>query len=206
VLWRDCGSRSWDEEERSLLDAVKPLLRVVLAHGRLQRKMTEAAQIDPLTGLLNRQAFADEVERRIERLDHQKKTASLLFGDLDNFKEVNDRLGHAAGDAALRAVASLLRAAVRPSDLVARLGGDEFAIWLDGADEVIAADRAERLRHDAPAALAHVGAGPDRPLSMSLGVAVRPAGSGESLRGMLARADTAMYGAKRAGRATWVMA
>jgi diguanylate cyclase (GGDEF)-like protein/PAS domain S-box-containing protein len=206
VLWRDCGSRGWDEEERSLLDAVKPLLRVVLAHRRLQRKMTEAAQIDPLTGLLNRQAFADEVERRIERLDHQKKSASLLFGDLDNFKEVNDRLGHAAGDAALGAVASLLRAAVRPSDLVARLGGDEFAIWLDGADEVIAADRAERLRQDAPAALAHVGAGPDRPLSISVGVAVRPAGSGESLRGMLARADTAMYGAKRAGRATWVMA
>lgn len=206
VLWRDGASRGWDEEERALLDTVKPLLRVVLAHGRLQRKMTEAAQIDPLTGLLNRRAFTDEVERRIERLDHQRLNASLLFGDLDNFKEVNDRLGHEAGDQALRAVASLLRAAVRPSDLVARLGGDEFAIWLDGADEFIASDRAERLRQDAPVALAHVGAGPDRPLSISVGIAVRRAGSGEQLRTLLARADQAMYGAKRAGRATWMMA
>lgn len=205
VLWREAEARAWDDEDRALLEAVKPLIRVVLDHRRLQRRMTEAAQSDPLTGLLNRRAFSEEVERRIDRLEHEGRPGVLLFCDLDNFKEVNDRLGHEAGDAALRAVANLLRAAVRPSDLVSRLGGDEFALWLDGADEYIATDRAERLRQDAPIALAHVGAGPDLPLSISVGIAVRRPGSGERLRDLIGRADGAMYNVKRAGRAGWLI-
>jgi diguanylate cyclase (GGDEF)-like protein/PAS domain S-box-containing protein len=205
VLWREAEGRAWDEEDRALLEAVKPLIRVVLEHRRLQRRMTEAAQTDPLTGLSNRRAFNEEVERRIDRLDHEGRPGVLLYCDLDNFKEVNDRLGHEAGDAALRAVANLLRAAVRPTDLVSRLGGDEFALWLDGADEYIATDRAERLRQDAPVALAHVGAGPDLPLSISIGIAVRRAGSAERLRELMSRADSAMYDVKRAGRAGWLV-
>jgi diguanylate cyclase (GGDEF)-like protein len=205
VLWREAGARAWDDEDRGLMDAVLPLLQVVMEHRRLQRRMTEAAQCDALTGLLNRRAFTDEVERRIERLEHERRPGVLMFADLDNFKEVNDRLGHEAGDAALRAVAALLRAAVRPTDLVTRLGGDEFAIWMDGADEYIATDRAERLRQDAPIALAHVGAGPDRPLSLSIGIAVRRPGSAEALRELLQRADAAMYDVKRAGRAGWLI-
>lgn len=205
VLWREAEARAWDEEDRSLLEAVKPLLHVVLEHQRLQRRLAEAAQSDPLTGLLNRRAFTEEVDRRIERLEHERRPGVLMFGDLDNFKEVNDRLGHEAGDAALRAVANLLRAAVRPSDLVCRLGGDEFALWLDGADEFIATDRAERLRQDAPVSLAHVGAGPDKPLSISIGIAVRRPGTGEGLRELLQRADAAMYDVKRAGRAGWLV-
>lgn len=205
VLWREAEARAWDEEDRGLMEAVEPLIRVVLDHRRLQRRMTQAAQCDPLTGLLNRRAFTEDVERRIERLDHENKSGVLMFCDLDNFKEVNDRLGHEAGDAALRAVANLLRVAVRPTDLVCRMGGDEFALWLDGADEYIASDRAERLRADAPVALAHVGAGPDQPLSLSVGIAVRKAGSGQGLRELIARADQAMYTVKRAGRAGWLV-
>lgn len=205
VLWREAGSRAWDDEDRALLDAAKPLIRVVLDHRHLQRRMSEAAERDPLTGLLNRCAFAEEVERRFARLDHENRPGALLFCDLDNFKHVNDRLGHAAGDGALRAVANLLRAAVRPTDLICRMGGDEFALWLDGVDEYIAGDRAERLRADAPVALAHVGAGPDQPLSLSIGIAVRRPGGGEDLRDLISRADHAMYTVKRAGRAGWLM-
>jgi diguanylate cyclase (GGDEF)-like protein/PAS domain S-box-containing protein len=205
VLWREADARPWDDEDRALLDAVKPLVRVVLDQRRLQRALTEAAQTDGLTGLLNRRAFCEEVERRIERLQHERKPGVLMFCDVDNFKQVNDRLGHEAGDAALRAVANLLRAAVRPSDVLTRMGGDEFAIWMDNADEYIATDRAERLRQDAPVALAHVGAGPDLPLSISIGIAVRRPAAGESLRDLLARADQAMYDVKRAGRAGWLV-
>jgi diguanylate cyclase (GGDEF)-like protein/PAS domain S-box-containing protein len=205
LLWREADARPWDEEDRSLLDAVKPLVRVVLEQRRLQRALTDAAQTDALTGLLNRRAFHEQAERRIERLDLECRPGVLLFCDVDNFKQVNDRLGHEAGDAALRAVANLLRAAVRPRDLVTRIGGDEFAVWMDNADEYIATDRAERLRQDAPVALAHVGAGPDLPLSISIGIAVRRPGTGETLRDILARADQAMYDVKRAGRAGWLV-
>ncbi len=205
ALWREPEARAWDEEDRALTEAVEPLVRMVLDHRHLQHRLNEAARSDPLTGLLNRRAFTEEVERRIPRLDHDGRRGVLMFCDLDNFKAVNDRLGHEAGDAAIRAVAGLLRAAVRPTDLVCRMGGDEFALWLDGADEYIAADRAERLRADAPVALAHVGAGPDAPLSLSVGIAVRHPGSGQGLRELIGRADQAMYSVKRAGRAGWLV-
>jgi diguanylate cyclase (GGDEF)-like protein/PAS domain S-box-containing protein len=206
MLWRPPGGRPWDEEEHALVRAAADVIGIMLAHEALQAEMFRQARTDPLTGLMNRRAFLEELARRLDRLDREKQAGALLYLDLDNFKPVNDQLGHEAGDAALRAAAQMLRAAVRPTDLVARLGGDEFALWLDGADQRIAIARAQRLLTDAPLALAHVSLNAETPISFSIGIAVRASGTAEDLSHMMMRADTAMYAAKRGGKAAWSLA
>ena len=123
------------------------VIRMVLEHEAIQRELARQARTDPLTGLLNRRAFMEEAGRRIDRLDREVIPGTLIFMDLDRLKPLNDRLGHEAGDAALMLTADLLRRTFRPTDLVARLGGDEFALWMDGSDELTAAERAESLRN-----------------------------------------------------------
>jgi diguanylate cyclase (GGDEF)-like protein/PAS domain S-box-containing protein len=206
MLWRAPGGRAWDEEEHALVRAAADVIGIMLAHQALQAEMFRQARTDPLTGLMNRRAFLEELTRRLDRLDRERQPGALLYVDLDNFKPVNDRLGHEAGDAALRAAAQLLRGAVRPTDLVARIGGDEFALWLDGADQTIATRRAERLLGDAPLALAHVSLDASLPISFSIGIAVRAGGTREDLSHMIMRADSAMYAAKRNGKSAWSLA
>jgi len=206
MLWRAPGGRAWDEEEHALVRAAADVIGIMLAHQALQAEMFRQARTDPLTGLMNRRAFLEELSRRLDRLDRERQPGALLYLDLDNFKPVNDRLGHEAGDAALRAAAQLLRGAVRPTDLVARIGGDEFALWLDGADQTIATKRAERLLADAPLALSHVSLDASLPISFSIGIAIRAGGTREELSHMMMRADSAMYAAKRNGKSAWSLA
>jgi diguanylate cyclase (GGDEF)-like protein len=161
---------------------------------------------DPLTGLLNRRAFLEEIARRVDRLDREELPGTLMFADLDNFKPVNDLQGHEMGDQVLMRAALLLRRVVRPSDLVARLGGDQFAMWLDNADHMTAAERAEMLRQSVPREMADV-TGPDGPrLSISIGIACRQPGTTEALDELMRRADLAMYDVKRNGRGHWRVA
>lgn len=203
ALWRGLGGRPWDADDMMLAAAANSIIRVILQHDTMQRDMSQQARTDPLTGLLNRRAFKDEVSRRSERLTREGLPGTLLFIDLDCFKQLNDRYGHDVGDEALCVAAQLLRDTVRPADLVARLGGDEFAVWMDGADDLTAAERAEHLTVQAPRALRQFGGGHDIPLGMSIGIATRWPGKRESLEETLQRADQAMYQAKRAGRGQW---
>ena len=116
--------------------------------GRLKFRLTEAqglADMDVLTPLLNRRAFLREIKRMAAFAQRYGSPASVVFFDLDGFKAVNDRFGHAAGDEALKAVAERLLANVRESDLVGRMGGDEFAVLLVQADHETAASKAETL-------------------------------------------------------------
>jgi len=205
AFWRPTGLRSWDSEDQLLASSVTALVRMVLEHEGIQREMARQARTDPLTGLLNRRAFLDELARRIDRLDREGLPGTLMFVDLDNFKPLNDRFGHDVGDAALIGIAGLLRNLVRPADLVARLGGDEFALWLDGADELTAAERAEALRTDEDGTLAQLAPG-EVPITLSTGIACRHAGSGEFMDEVIRRADQAMYAVKRGGRAHWRVA
>ena len=206
MLWRRAGARGWDSEDSGLIASAAAIVRVVLEHEAIQREMARLARTDPLTGLLNRRAFLEEIARNIERLDREEVPGTLLFTDLDHFKRLNDQQGHEAGDRALCAVATLLRDAVRPTDLVARLGGDEFAIWLNGADHMTAAERAERLRIDAPNVLTEM-TGLEIPvLTLSMGIATRRAKSGEDIEALMRRADAAMYEVKRSGRGHWRVA
>ena len=202
AAWRAPGGRAWDADDAALASSATALVRVILEHEAIQREMARQARTDPLTGLLNRRAFLDEMARRIDRLDREGVPGTLMFVDLDNFKRLNDTHGHEAGDLALCIVCNLLRDTVRPADLVARLGGDEFALWLDGADELAAAERAEQMCVGGPLALAHLATDGQR-VGLSIGIATRWPGRGEDVDALIHRADQIMYEVKRAGRGHW---
>ena len=203
ALWREPGGRDWDADDRMLASSATAIVRVVLEHESIQLELARQARTDPLTGLLNRRSFIEEIHRRINRLEREGLPGTLMFVDLDFFKALNDACGHEVGDEALTLAAELLRGTVRPSDLVARLGGDEFALWLDGSDELTAAERAERLRLTAPSYFARELPPGAPPLSMSIGIAPRRAGDFGDLEMLMRRADAAMYEVKRNGRGHW---
>src|ERR1700722_9650686 len=203
IAWRLPQARLWDGDDSRLIDAAAPVIRMVLEREAMQLDMAQQARTDSLTGLLNRRAFLEEMERHAARQDRDNHPATLMFADLDNFKPVNDRLGHEAGDDVLRCTAALLRQTFRPTDLVARLGGDEFAIWMNGADHMTAAERAEYLRDAVPRESSEI-TGPDLPrVGVSIGIACREAADGEPLDSLMRRADRAMYEVKRGGRGHW---
>jgi len=161
------------------------------AIGRLER----LAITDPLTELANRRRFAEALAAEIERSRRYGNPLALVLADLDHFKRVNDRHGHAAGDEVLRECARALRQSVRAPDLVARYGGEEFAVLMPQTGLEQAIESAERAR----AALAALRVPPvDWPLSASFGVAALLPGEGAAA--LLARADAALYEAKHAGR------
>jgi diguanylate cyclase (GGDEF)-like protein len=203
ALWRVPGSRGWDNEDKLLVNAAASVIRMALEHEAIQQEMGRQARTDPLTGLLNRRAFLEELERHLDRLEREHQPGALIFADLDFFKPVNDRLGHDVGDQVLQCTANLLRKAVRPTDLVARLGGDEFAIWMNGADHLTAAERADWLTVQVPIELRKIAADVEPTPTMSIGIAARLAGSGEPISSLLRRADRAMYDVKRTGRGRW---
>jgi diguanylate cyclase (GGDEF)-like protein len=208
VVWRDAGGRAWDADDRTLAASVAGLIRMMLEHGGIQRELALQARTDPLTSLLNRRAFVEEAARRIDRLDREALPGTLLVVDLDRLRDLNDRSGHGAGDAALMLTADLLRRVFRPADLIARLGGDEFAVWMDGSDEMTAAERAEGLRIGYPRVASHLadeeGAdGEGSEMTVSIGIASRRSGNGETLDSLMQRADQAVHDAKRAGPGHW---
>ena len=160
---------------------------------RLQRRLDEVellADRDPLTPVLNRRAFTREMGRTLAFCERYQAPASLAFFDLDGFKAVNDRFGHAAGDAALQVVAAVLAGHVRESDVVGRLGGDEFAVILAQAGAEAAEAKAadlQRLIEAEPVVFERLSI----PLRISYGV--RSFEPGLSPAQALAEADAAMF-------------
>jgi len=149
---------------------------------------------DPLTGLPNRELFADRVGQAIRSADRQLRPAALLLLDLDRFKDVNDTLGHHHGDRLLGEVATRLTGVLRQVDTVARLGGDEFAVLLPEVDAAGAPAVAEKLRVALHQPLTLDGVGID--LDASIGIAVYPDHGGDAAE-LLQHADVAMYAAKQ---------
>ena len=164
----------------------------------LEQQLAFQAFHDPLTGLANRRRFLAAVSRALE----EPGSTAALFLDLDDFKHVNDQLGHDAGDALLLAVGERLLAAVRPGDVVGRLGGDEFAILLEKAEtpqvvEAVASRLVESLA--APIDID----GHSVAVSASVGVALRAPDDDTAMDELLRRADVAMYHAKARGKHRW---
>jgi diguanylate cyclase (GGDEF)-like protein/PAS domain S-box-containing protein len=164
----------------------------------LERQLTHRAFHDPLTELANRALFNDRLEHAISRREREPDTLAVLFLDLDDFKDVNDSLGHDAGDALLREVARRLLSSSRPPDTVARLGGDEFAILLEDIDGALGAARvAERVLRAFEPTLELNGA--ELELKASVGIATNSEVSADAEK-LLRNADVAMYSAKAAGK------
>jgi diguanylate cyclase (GGDEF)-like protein len=161
-----------------------------------QEQLTQQAFQDALTGLPNR---ARLMERLGSALGQRESSVGVLFLDLDGFKQVNDTLGHDAGDELLRQVSMRFSGCVRHGDVLARLGGDEFIVLLPRATDDDAAAVARRL--EACLAEPFVLAGGTATIGASIGVATRPAGQ-STAEDLLREADTAMYRAKVAARAT----
>ena len=172
-------------------------LRAELAAARFEKQVLETAcHEDQLTGLLNRRGFLRDFERALSYARRYGAQAALLLLDLDGFKQINDRHGHEAGDAALREVAARLRGNLRASDGIGRLGGDEFAILLWQVDEATARTKACSLEAVLSATRLHHG-GAELALAGSIGAtALLP---DDGVETALARADAAMY-RRKAGR------
>jgi len=161
----------------------------------LEQKLTFQAFHDPLTRLANRSLFRERVEHALDR--RSSADTAVLFIDLDNFKTINDSLGHAAGDHVLVETAHRVRSTLRAEDTASRLGGDEFAVLLEDADVTAAARVAERIR--AALGTPFWVLGQEVYVSASIGIAVRE--EGDSAGELLRNADVAMYTAKGKGKA-----
>ena len=170
---------------------------IALENARQHHVVRRQALTDELTGLVNRRGFIDALDTEIARTDRLGDTLSVLVADLDNFKRINDRFGHPAGDEALRTFADLLRGQVRAIDTAARLGGEEFGILLPGTDLAGAGMVGERIReHLVERMILHENLGGNG-LTASIGVVQYHSGSHDDL---LRRADAALYRAKAQGK------
>lgn len=182
-----------------ILTAVGHLL---MASQRLQLRLDELASLDALTGVFNRRAFLAAFNQR-QRAPKRVASAVLVL-DLDHFKQINDRHGHAAGDAVLRAVVARVQSGLRDRDVFARAGGEEFWLLLPGVDREVARTVAERLRA-AVAVQAFEHEGLAIAATVSIGVALLDADGGD-IHAALSAADRALYAAKSGGRDRVVLA
>jgi diguanylate cyclase (GGDEF)-like protein len=198
---------SFEPDDLRLLETLANQAAVALENGQLEQSLAELSRLkeqlryqayhDPLTGLANRTMFAEQVDREGASLG-AGRVAAVLFIDLDDFKLVNDTLGHAAGDRLLGAVADRIRGCIRGEDLAARLGGDEFAILVSDDDALLRATAiAERII--AGLQLPFSLHGQELTIGGSIGIAVGR-GAGQRADELLRNADVAMYTAKAGGK------
>ncbi|MFO7156858.1 MAG: diguanylate cyclase [Pseudomonadota bacterium] len=176
---------------RELLARVDKAIR----EAEERRELWRLATTDPLTGLANLRFLRESLRREIESVRRYGQKLALMMLDLDGLKEINDRLGHEAGNRALRLLADQIRKCLRGADLAARFGGDEFAILLPHTDLEEGRGLAERLRKS----LERIEGLPFS-LRASIGIASAPAGPRAEADALLEAADRALYEAKRTGR------
>jgi diguanylate cyclase (GGDEF)-like protein/putative nucleotidyltransferase with HDIG domain len=183
------------EEKLLLLGLLVDQMAVAVQNARDYREKLEQASRDALTGLYNRRFFLEELQKEVQRSDRYGSVASLVIFDVDDFKHINDRYGHAVGDAVLHEIARLADGLLRPTDSLARIGGEEFALLLPETQQLDALLMAERLR----TAISRHEILPDRRVTVSGGVSSCPQDA-TSRDGLQKKADGALYWAKRNGK------
>ncbi|MCE9601842.1 MAG: GGDEF domain-containing protein [Gemmatimonadetes bacterium] len=195
-------STRYDEGADQMPD---PVTMIGRAYNRMRVHLETIVLTDPLSGCFNRRGLNQLAEREVSRAIRGKKHVAVLAIDMDHFKAINDDYGHLTGDEVIREVGQLLRDTAREIDVVSRIGGEEFAILAPDSDDEGAVILAERVLQ---AFRTHRfrSLPPDRRLTTSVGVAAAPARDDEVAKTLLARADEALYVAKRDGRdrsVTW---
>ena len=183
------GLHQYISDHLRLMTILANQAAVSISNARLIERLAATARTDPLTGLSNRRAFEQALEDRLGA--PVAEPFSVIMLDVDGLKQVNDARGHAAGDAVLKRVASVLTAHLRQADVVTRWGGDEFVLLMPGTDQVGAVSLARRVGGTLRDAEDPAGA-----ISVSIGTASFPA-DGSSADGLLAAADRSMYIDKR---------
>ena len=197
VLAYDDAARQPAPEEIPLLRDLADRVAVALATAKRDHELQRRAHFDSLTELPNRALGLEELSRAVSSAERSRRSLAVLFVDLDGFADVNDSVGHAAGDQLLMQAAARLRRCVRQSDLVARLGGDEFAVVLPEVRDAVDAVKAARNVIEALAAPFPVGTNVF--VSACVGIALYPS-DGATAEELLRHADLAMYHAKSSGR------
>jgi diguanylate cyclase (GGDEF)-like protein len=193
-------SRTFGPEHRRDLEALAERAGPAIENAKRFREARQLADLDALTGLHNRRYFHDTLAREVARAHRYHRRLALIIFDLDDFKAINDRIGHLAGDAVLADAADVIRGVVRSADIACRVGGDEFAVILpeSGMPE------AEQLYTRLQTALEQRPIGEAGRIRLSAGVA--ELARDDDSRAFFERADDALYGAKEAGKGRAVMA
>ena len=187
-------------DDLATLRALAAPVGLALARERARRDAEDFAQaaiLDPVSGLFNRRYFHERLDEELDRARRHNTTVALLMIDIDNFKGINDRFGHLAGDLVIRGVGDILKRSVRKFDLCTRFGGEEFAIVMPGSGPENSVPVAERIRQRIEAFRAQDSELVDLRVTASIGMAVS---SGASARELIANADQALYEAKRSGK------
>lgn len=197
--------RRWSTDERALLAGVAERVGIAIQQADAKEELIALSRTDSLTGLYNRRAFVESVEQIMEARSKSGHRAALIYVDLNNFKSVNDTLGHIQGDAALKAAAQLMADSAQAGDLVGRIGGDEFALWLEVENQAEAEKRAADLA-ELSHSLSEFSKDLPTPFGMAIGVALFEPDSDEEIDELFARADHAMYAAKRDAAQAFVLA
>lgn len=202
----DVSVNAFSEDDMRTLTFVANIATVAIQNARAFEKVRDSAMKDSLTGLYNGRHLRIFLERELSRAERQEIPVSVLGIDLDNFKTVNDLLGHQAGDKALKDAAEIFKSQLRDYDLVVRNGGDEFVVVLPGVSTDEAQKTAERIRSgiDEYSATVNLNNG-TTPLGVSVGVACYP-DDADDLEALLAKADERMYADKRSRKQSRLVA
>ncbi|MCU1419090.1 MAG: hypothetical protein JWP90_995 [Mycetocola sp.] len=192
--------RQFDDGSLELFETLARQSSHVLARIRLQEQLAELALHDQLTGLANRKLLEERLDQTLAAVIRNKRSVAILFLDLDGFKVVNDRCGHAVGDSVLQQVSERLHGVVRAGDTIGRYGGDEFVIICEDTGQVAATVIADRIRTVVREPLQGVPA--SCPISASVGIALLGPSTNPAIStdNVLQLADAAMYASKNAGK------
>jgi diguanylate cyclase (GGDEF)-like protein len=192
------ASENFEADQVETVASLAAQVVVALENARLHRMVERQAMVDSLTGLANRRSLEESLRSELARAARFADTVSVVLADLDDFKQVNDRYGHAAGDEVLKAFATALRKTVRESDVAGRWGGEEFALVLPGTDAPGGARLAERARAAIEASRVEMPNGDLISVTASFGVAAFP--ESREISEILEAADAALYAAKDGGK------